>query len=588
MSITVPETQLVQGSRTTRTPRQQITVPAAIEGRGLEILGRGIRQLGRGLTIAQRRADAQERAERRQRQAQAQKEQSQIDRIGALGGLKELNANWQNLNNVYYQNKGRDVIGKYEPYEKELNTIQDTIRSELQTREAQAMYDTFASTRGIASLNKARTYQRTEIDRAEKDEYTAAFRIAKETLIENNDDFLEFKTNILFSIEGATPGASEIERKQIYDTAVSEKHKEIIGRFVVSDPAQARDWFKKHKKEILPSERTDIENRINQHEIRKASQFETDRITALITAKDGTLAEAKAENKKRNENRPEIRDSVNKRLENNWKDAAVVEKRTKQALKDNVIANAQNATSLNQALDAISIQGLTGTERNDLEEAIYALWARRTKTKPKKPIVTDRAEMVRIRQMIDDEQITSENQLLVEVGNSANDAAWQRMIKYFDDSKKQLQISDATYGGVFRRATGIPPVNSVDDYDRAFEYVQRQAEAEGVQKPTDLQLRDWTMEWELTSEEPGEIKGGLGFGRGEDVTWGKATDEQRKTWLPDVSEEEEAGLNAGLKTIGEPGPYSDFMRRVFKRLSVLGFEPTQELQEELNNERATK
>lgn len=582
MAIRIPEAELPRGARTTQTPRQQISVPAPIEGKGFEILGRGLQQLGRGGIVAGRRQEAKELREQKKREIQAQKEQNQVDRIGALSGLRNLNDNWQDLNNVYYGNKGREVIGTFEPYEKELDSQMDTIRGELLTPESQAMFDTFASPRRNTNLNKARNHQRTEIARAEQDEWTATFKRDKQFAMENPEELLDSKARLRLAIEGATPGASTTERKQIYESTLSDVHKEIISQYVIRDPDQAWDWYKKHKKEILPSERPEIESRIKKHEVRRTSQAEADRITTLITAKDGTLADAKAENKKRNEGK--IRDEVDKRLKNNWADAKVIEKDTKQNLKDNIIATARNATSLNQALDAVSVQGLTGTDQDDLEKTIYAMWARRTKTKPKKPIVTDRAEMVRIRKMIDDGEILTENHLLVEVGNSANDAAWQRMLKYFNDSKKKLQISDATYGSVFRRATGIPPVNAVDDYDRAFEYVQRQAEAEDVKKPTDLQLRNWTMEWQLKSEEPGEMKGGIGFGRGEDITWGKATDEQRKTWLPVVSEEEEEALNEQIRATGEPPPYSDFMLRLFKRVSVLGFDFTDELKAEFREE----
>ncbi len=578
MAITIPESPLAGQRIETQTGRQQIRVPSPVKGQGLIALGRGVERLG----VATARVDYHQRLEeerqRREEERQRDEVQGKADRSMAYDRVSAFSDRLREGEGDYLSRKLGAASGVYNEAKTFADDRQREFEEQFQNDDQKLMFNSLARTHRASFLNSMDAHERIQIERWDKKSGELQVNDGVRTAIDHyldKDVVPTVKASIQIGLERMLPGVENAKlRGAEYKAKVSEIHEGIISRFLANDPLGGQLYYDKNKEQILSEKKIEIETKLKHGLTEQRAQNEAD----LIVNSGISYAEQLAKANKIKE--APVRKLVVQSVKARKAEADFVEKELYANQLDGVTRAALNAPGLEAALRLARNPNLTGADQLKLEKTIYVMWDRRTKTKPKKPIVTDRAEMVRIRRLIDDEQITNENQLLVEVGNSANDAAWQRMLKYFNDSKKQLQISDATYGGVFRRATGIPPVNSIDDYDRSFEYVQRQAEAAGVQKPTDLQLRDWTMEWQLSSEEPGEIKGGLGFGRGKDITWGEASDEQRKTWLPDVSEEEIAGLDEQIRATGEQPPYSDFMRRVFKRVSVLGFEFTDELKVE--------
>lgn len=575
MPITIPESPLAGQRIETQTGRQQISVPSSVKGQGLIALGRGVERLG----VATARVDYQQRLEE---ERQREELRGKADRSMAYDQVSAFSDRLREQEGGYLSRKLGAASGIYNEAKTFADDLHREFEEQLQNDDQKLMFNSLARTHRDSFLNSMDAHGRIQIERWDKKSGEMQVNDGVRTWVDHyldKDVVPTAKASIQIGLERMLPGAeNDALRGQIYWEKVSEAHELIISRFLANDPEGAKLYYDKNKKQILPEKKIEIEAKLKHGLTEQIAQNKAD----LIVNSGIPYAEQLEEAKKIKN--AQVRKLVVQSVKVRKTEADFVEKELYNNQLDGVTKAAFNAPGLEASLRLSRNPNLTGADQLKLEKAIYALWARRTKTTPKKPIVTDRAEMVRIRQRIDDEQITSENQLLVEVGDSADNAAWQRMLKYFNDSKKQLQISDATYGGVFRRVTGEPADATLDDYDRSFEYVQRQAEAEGVQKPTDLQLRNWTMEWQLKSEEPGEIKGGIGFGRGKDVTWGKATDEQRKTWLPDVSEEEIASLDEQIRATGEQPPYSDYMRRVFKRVRVLGFGFTDELKAEYKEE----
>lgn len=454
----------------------------------------------------------------------------------------------------YLDTSKGDAMGVTVDAEKSIDELIESASASLENDEQKMMFTSLVNPRRRSYLDSIASHEAGELNRWEAESLKAIAEDSMQYAIENHsvpgaveDSIRNIDTAVTTAMEGSSSVSIEREKKRQLTTM----HSEVIGKIAVNDTGNAREYYNKYKNQIDGTAQKSIESLLKNAGTKQKAQEETDRITINV---EGNADQLEAARKIDN---PDVREYTVQLVKIRQQEEKRFEAESRQAFIDDAASRIMDAPSLEAAF-YISDTAQYGTDQKKLRDL-----ARSEFMRAEKDIKTNPAKMLEARQRIDNGEIGSPTQLLLEYKPYASNTDWKTLDSYYREGGIVGEIKDSTVRSIYKNVTGGKDPNDHDEeYQRVWDFVARNLPRDKF--PTDEVVRGLITQ----SFTEGENEDNIGW-FDENMTYMEAQERGLgKTWMPTVKGEERKRIKRVLESQGKKA--DDFWIKFYKKHVIMG------------------
>lgn len=568
----------------TQTGRQQINVPSPVKGQGLIAIGRGVERLG----VATARVDYQQRLEE---ERQREELRGKADRSMAYDGVSGFLGLLREGEGDYLSRKLGAASGVYNEAKTFADDRQREVEEQFQNDDQKLMFNSLARTHRNSFLNSMAAHERIQIEQWDRKSGEMQVNDGIRTWVDHyldKDVVPTAKASLQIGLERMLPGAENDDlRRQIYWEKVSEAHELILSRFLANDPEGAKLYYDEHKKQILPENKIEIEAKLKHGLTEQIAQNKADLIV------NSGIPYAEQLTKANEIKNAQVRKLVVQSVKVRKTEADFVEKEIYTDLLNSITKAVLDASSLEAGLRLARNPNLKGNDRLKLEkiakggagvktnlEVYYRLKQRPLDEFKKVNLMEYRLDLSdsRLKELISlqTQERKSDKPETVRTNLAmANDAFLALGRPEDKEDSERSQFRNQFFQETERRFGELGPAAKTKDKQAILNDMMLEVK----EKEAALDEQERIAE----GLERGEVKGGLGFGRGVDMSYAEAVKiGQGATWLPAIDEQERKEIMSKLQ---KNDPKSEFTIMLYKRVFILKKPFSDELKAELKAEK---